>query len=138
MSAPIKNGDSTQHVDQELRAHPRLPAHGLAYLRFPHEPSTAGIRVILNDISCGGVNFTIGREMTIGDQIVLTLQPDDARQNALTIGAEVRWVASNVRTGQSRVGCSWSRQLSNDEMIRFTRDADTTRGSGASRPADNS
>jgi hypothetical protein len=118
-SGPARQENPAPLVFSDRRSHPRVAVGGTAILRLASATRDVGTIVTLDDISEGGISFRAPRELAIGTRIFLEMQPLTGSPRPQNMEAEIRWIASNPQTGQSRFGCAWMRPLSGDEVKRF-------------------
>jgi hypothetical protein len=116
---PADDGSFSVSSEDDRRAHPRRPARGAATVRRAYDLSDAGVEVVLENISQGGVSFTGTQVLPLGTRIVMELRPGLAGGRLVIYEAEIRWIASNVVAGRSHFGCRWVRPITAAEVQQF-------------------
>jgi len=119
MPLPAGKPAAADLVAADRRSHPRMRVSGTAIVRPADHPKDPGIMVALEDISEGGISFCAPAQIRNGTRISLEMQPRDASAWSVRLEAEIRWVASNLQTGQSRCGCAWTRPMTSAELKKF-------------------
>ena len=104
----------------ERRLFRRLRARGAASFRPADKPMATGIPIVLLDISHGGVGFTVARQLTAGQLLIIDMQSPMGSARPLSLEAEVRWTLPTAKLGQLRVGCAWLHRLEFADLQRFT------------------
>jgi c-di-GMP-binding flagellar brake protein YcgR len=103
----------------EKRAFPRRRALANATFVPANRPLAPSVRIVLVDVSQGGVGFIVAKELKVGDVIMVEMQWSVSNTRHTGREAEVRWVAPDSKPGQFRAGCSWTARLTYADLLRF-------------------
>ena len=103
----------------ESRAFPRRRTRGRATFVPADKPLTPSARINLVDVSQGGLQFIVAKQLAPGDLILIEMQWSVSNTKVTGRGAEVRWVAPDTKPGHFRVGCAWRDRLTYADLLRF-------------------
>lgn len=120
MSEPSSTATTEAEPFFEYRAFPRRRAHGSATYVPADRPLTPSARIKLVDVSQGGLQFIVAKKLAPGDLILIEMQWSIANTKVTGRGAEVRWVAPDIKPGHYRVGCAWRDRLTYADLLRFS------------------
>ena len=104
----------------DKRLFPRRRARASATFRPAEKIMAPCVRVNLLNISHGGAQFTVCRELTVGQRVVLELQATAGATKPLPLEAVVRWVQADAKLGEYRIGCAWAQRLDFFDLQRFS------------------
>ena len=119
MSATSVSTDS-KLIAVENRAFPRRRAWGSATLVPADKPLAPTVRVTLVNISQGGIQFLVAKELQLLQRFVMEIQLSLSNTHPDRRLIEVRWIKPDSKPGHFRVGCAWIDRLNYSDLLRFS------------------
>src|SRR5262249_9161596 len=111
MSAQSTPTDAAITGAFENRAFPRRRAWGAAALVRAEKPLTPSVQITLVNISQGGLQFLVRKELEVFQRIFIEIQLSLSNTKPVQRLAEVRWIVADGKPGVFRVGCAWIERL---------------------------
>jgi hypothetical protein len=119
MSSPANNCPEGRADDFERRAFPRRRGRGQVMIIPSEKPMAPGIRAKLLDVSQAGIQFTIPRELTVGQRILVNVQPGAAEKRPTQLRAEVCRVVPSAPPAHYEVVCTFIERISYADLQAF-------------------
>ncbi len=115
--APAAAGTAVQEVEDERRVWVRYPADLETTYRPANQPNDMRLSARVRNISLGGIGLTVNQPFVPGDLLNVELPGATEQARCQVLACVVHAAPGNA--GEWLLGCTFARELSNDDLEAF-------------------